>query len=65
MRGGRGREVVEFPVNQELLTKRYTEEAVKWIRAAWSPDALDAEEDPEGEVDGEGPDDEKPGEVSG
>ncbi len=29
----RGREVVEFPVNQELLTKRYTEEAVKWIHA--------------------------------
>ncbi len=28
----RGREIVEFPVNQELLTKRYTEEAVKWIR---------------------------------
>lgn len=28
----RGREVVEFPVNQELLTKRYTEEAVRWIR---------------------------------
>ncbi|MDF1810580.1 MAG: sulfatase [Verrucomicrobiales bacterium] len=27
----RGREVVEHPVNQELLTKRYTEEAVKWI----------------------------------
>lgn len=27
----RGREVVEFPVNQELLTLRYTEEAVKWI----------------------------------
>ncbi|MEM7143905.1 MAG: sulfatase [Verrucomicrobiota bacterium] len=27
----RGREVVEFPVNQELLTKQYTEEAVKWI----------------------------------
>mgnify|MGYP002628159719 CR=1 FL=1 len=27
----RGREVVEFPTNQELLTKRYTEEAVKWI----------------------------------
>lgn len=26
-----GREVIEFPVNQELLTKRYTEEAVKWI----------------------------------
>lgn len=28
----RGREVVEFPVNQELFTQRYTEEAVKWIR---------------------------------
>ena len=27
----RGREVIEFPVNQELLTKRYTEEAVRWI----------------------------------
>jgi arylsulfatase A-like enzyme len=27
----RGREVVELPTNQELLTKRYTEEAVKWI----------------------------------
>ena len=27
----RGKKVVEFPVNQELLTKRYTEEAVKWI----------------------------------
>lgn len=27
----RGRKVVENPVNQELLTKRYTEEAVKWI----------------------------------
>ena len=27
----RGRVVVEFPVNQELLTRRYTEEAVKWI----------------------------------
>ena len=27
----RGREVIEYPVNQELLTKRYTEEAVKWI----------------------------------
>ena len=27
----RGREVVEFPVNQELCTKRYTEEAVSWI----------------------------------
>ncbi|MFK8110774.1 MAG: sulfatase [Rubripirellula sp.] len=29
----RGREVIEFPVNQELFTKRYTEEAVKWIDA--------------------------------
>lgn len=29
----RGRKVVENPVNQELLTKRYTEEAVKWIKA--------------------------------
>lgn len=29
----RGREVVEFPANQELFTKRYTEEAVKWIHA--------------------------------
>jgi arylsulfatase A len=29
----RGREIVEFPVNQELFTKRYTEEAVKWIHA--------------------------------
>ena len=28
----RGREMVEFPVDQEFLTKRYTEEAVKWIR---------------------------------
>ena len=27
----RGGEVIEFPVDQELLTKRYTEEAVKWI----------------------------------
>ena len=27
----RGREVVEFPVNQELFKKRYTEEAVSWI----------------------------------
>jgi arylsulfatase A-like enzyme len=27
----RGREVVEFPANQELLTSRYTTEAVKWI----------------------------------
>ena len=29
----RGREVVEFPANQELFTSRYTEEAVKWIHA--------------------------------
>lgn len=29
----RGREIVEHPVNQELLTKRYTEEAVQWISA--------------------------------
>lgn len=27
----RGREVVQFPVNQETLTARYTGEAVKWI----------------------------------
>ena len=27
----RGREVIEFPADQELFTKRYTEEAVKWI----------------------------------
>jgi len=27
----RGREVVEMPTNQELLTRRYTEEAVEWI----------------------------------
>ncbi len=27
----RGREVVEFPANQELFTQRYTSEAVKWI----------------------------------
>jgi arylsulfatase A-like enzyme len=27
----RGREVIEFPANQELFTKRYTEEAVRWI----------------------------------
>ena len=26
-----GREVVEFPVNQELFTERYTKAAVKWI----------------------------------
>jgi len=29
----RGREVVELPANQELFTRRYTEEAVKWIRS--------------------------------
>ena len=28
----RGREVVEFPANQELFTSRYTQEAVKWIK---------------------------------
>ncbi len=28
----RGREVVEQPADQELFTKRYTREAVKWIR---------------------------------
>ncbi len=28
----RGKEQIEFPVNQELLTKRYTEEAVQWIQ---------------------------------
>jgi len=28
----RGREVVEYPANQELFTSRYTEEAVKWIK---------------------------------
>ena len=27
-----GRQVVEFPVNQELFTERYTNAAVKWIR---------------------------------
>ena len=27
----RGREIIEFPVNQELLTKRYTQEAIRWI----------------------------------
>lgn len=27
----RGREVVEFPANQELFTSRYTSEAVSWI----------------------------------
>lgn len=27
----RGLEIVEFPVNQELLTSRYTAEAVRWI----------------------------------
>ncbi len=29
----RGREIVEVPVNQELLTQRYTDEAVQWINA--------------------------------
>ena len=29
----RGREIVEFPANQELFTSRYTKEAVKWIHA--------------------------------
>jgi arylsulfatase A len=29
----RGREVVEFPTNQELFTARYTEEAVAWIES--------------------------------
>ncbi len=28
----RGREQLELPTNQELLTRRYTEEAVKWIK---------------------------------
>ena len=28
----RGREVIELPTNQELLTSRYTTEAVKWIK---------------------------------
>ena len=28
----RGREIVEYPVNQELLTQRYTQQAVTWIR---------------------------------
>lgn len=28
-----GRKVIEYPVNQELLTKRYTKEAVRWIKA--------------------------------
>ena len=27
----RGREIVEFPADQELFTKRYTKEAVNWI----------------------------------
>ncbi|MEM7010386.1 MAG: sulfatase [Verrucomicrobiota bacterium] len=27
----RGREIVEHPVDQETITKRYTEDAVKWI----------------------------------
>jgi arylsulfatase A-like enzyme len=29
----RGRDVLEMPVNQELLTSCYTEEAVKWIKS--------------------------------
>lgn len=29
----RGREVIEFPANQEYLTKRYTEEAVSFIQS--------------------------------
>ncbi len=29
----RGREVVEYPADQELFTQRYTSEAVKWIKA--------------------------------
>lgn len=28
----RGREIIERPVNQPSLTKRYTEQAVKWVR---------------------------------
>ncbi len=28
----RGREVIEYPVNQELLTSRYAEQAVNWIK---------------------------------
>ncbi len=28
-----GRKVIEHPVNQELLTRRYTEQAVKWIKS--------------------------------
>lgn len=28
----RGRELVELPANQELLTQRYTQEAVRWIQ---------------------------------
>jgi hypothetical protein len=27
----RGREIVESPADQELFTKRYTQEAVDWI----------------------------------
>ncbi|MCP4190914.1 MAG: sulfatase-like hydrolase/transferase [Planctomycetaceae bacterium] len=27
----RGREVIEYPANQELFTQRYTAEAIKWI----------------------------------
>lgn len=29
----KGREVIEFPANQELFTARYTEAAVQWIKA--------------------------------
>ncbi|MGV7229974.1 MAG: sulfatase family protein [Nitrospirales bacterium] len=29
----RGREIVEFPTDQELFTQRYTREAVKWIES--------------------------------
>jgi len=28
-----GRKIMEFPINQELLTKRYTAKAVNWIKA--------------------------------
>jgi arylsulfatase A len=28
----RGREIVEYPANQELFTSRYTKEAVRWIK---------------------------------
>lgn len=29
----RGREVVEYPANQELFVQRYTQEAIRWIQA--------------------------------